>query len=199
MVLQILGFIVGILYLWWEYNADKKVWIASVIMPAISMWIYYSKGLYADFAINIYYLVIAVYGFAAWTRGSQGKKKKPLPITHASLKAWAGITVASGLLWYFIWFLLSDFTDSTVPVADAFTTALSIVGSWMLARKYAEQWIIWIIVDIVCSILYFYKDIPLYGALYAIYTVIAFFGYTKWLKLMKKQFNQEESCDSREH
>ena len=63
LVLEILGFTIGLLYLWWEYHADAKVWIASVVMPAISMWIYYSKGLYADFGINIYYLLIAVYGF----------------------------------------------------------------------------------------------------------------------------------------
>lgn len=67
LVLEILGFTIGLLYLWWEYHADAKVWIASVVMPAISMWIYYSKGLYADFGINIYYLLIAVYGFVSWT------------------------------------------------------------------------------------------------------------------------------------
>lgn len=71
---EILGFAVGILYLWWEYQADAKVWLASVVMPMISMWIYYSKGLYADFAINIYYLIIAVYGFISWTRGAKKKK-----------------------------------------------------------------------------------------------------------------------------
>lgn len=61
--LEILGFGVGILYLWWEYHADSRVWLASVVMPAISMWIYFSKGLYADFGINIYYLIMAVYGY----------------------------------------------------------------------------------------------------------------------------------------
>ena len=65
--LEILGFCIGVLYLWWEYHANAKVWIASVIMPAINMWVYYYKGLYADFAINIYYLLIAVYGYLAWT------------------------------------------------------------------------------------------------------------------------------------
>ena len=66
LVLEILGFTIGLLYLWWEYHADAKVWIASVVMPAISMWIYYSKGLYADFGINIYYLLMALcHGHAA--------------------------------------------------------------------------------------------------------------------------------------
>ncbi len=68
-ILEILGFTVGLLYLWWEYHADWRMWYASMVMPAISMWIYFSKGIYADFAINIYYLVIAVYGFIVWTKG----------------------------------------------------------------------------------------------------------------------------------
>ena len=63
LALEIAGFCLGIVYLWWEYHADPKVWFASVVMPAVSMWIYFSKGLYADFAINIYYLAIAGYGF----------------------------------------------------------------------------------------------------------------------------------------
>ena len=185
MLLEILGFTIGVLYLWWEYKADSKVWIASVIMPAISMWIYFRKGLYADFAINIYYLLIAIYGFLTWTRGISKNNKKPLPITHASKMVWGGATVSCVLLWYLIWWILFHFTDSTVPVADAFTTALSIVGLWMMARKYAEQWLVWLVVDIVCSILYFYKEIPFYGVLYAVYSVIAIFGYRKWLRLMK--------------
>lgn len=210
MFLQILGFCIGLLYLWWEYHVDAKVWVASVVMPAISMWIYYSKGLYADFAINIYYLIIAIYGFIAWTRkektDSTTQNKKSLPITHASLKVWGGVTIVCAILWYGIWFLLDDFTDSTVPVADAFTTALSIVGLWMMARKYAEQWLVWLVVDIVCSGLYFYKNIPFYGILYAVYSIVAIFGYRKWLRLMKSPTDKsesklvpEESCDSQEH
>ncbi|WP_303029320.1 nicotinamide riboside transporter PnuC [uncultured Duncaniella sp.] len=189
-ILEILGFSVGLLYLWWEYHANPKVWLASVIMPAISMWIYYSKGLYADFGINIYYLVIAVYGFVIWTRGgsgSTGKKKASLPIAHTPRWAWVVAIVGTLVLWRGIWWILVSFTDSTVPVADAFTTSLSIVGLWMLARKYAEQWLAWFVVDIVCCGLYLYKGLPFYCALYGIYTVIAIFGYRKWLRLMAAQ------------
>lgn len=189
-ILEILGFSIGLLYLWWEYHANPKVWLASVIMPAISMWIYYSKGLYADFGINIYYLVIAVYGFVIWTRGgsgSTGKKKASRPIAHTPRWAWVVAIVGTLVLWRGIWWILVSFTDSTVPVADAFTTSLSIVGLWMLARKYAEQWLAWFVVDIVCCGLYLYKGLPFYCALYGIYTVIAIFGYRKWLRLMAAQ------------
>lgn len=189
MLLEIFGFCVGILYLWWEYHADSKVWLASVVMPMISMWIYFSKGLYADFGINIYYLVIAVYGFWNWTRKSHHKPTEEksghqLAVSHTPLKIWVGIACAAAILWWFIWWILTTFTDSTVPVADAFTTALSIVGLWMMAKKYAEQWLVWLVVDLVCSCLYWYKGIPFYSVLYAVYTVIAWFGYRKWLRLI---------------
>ena len=192
MFLEILGFVVGLLYLWWEYHADKKVWLASVVMPAISMWLYFRKGLYADFAINIYYLVIAVYGFMVWNRGKGRKVKgeneatapKARRITHTPAGVWIGVVCAALILWGVIRWVLVSFTDSTVPLADAFTTALSIVGLWMMARKYAEQWLVWLVVDIVCAGLYWYKGLPFYCILYSIYTVIAWFGYRKWVRMI---------------
>ena len=76
--------------------------------------------------------------------------------------------------------MLISFTDSNVPLADSFTTALSFVGIWALAHKYLEQWLIWIAVDIVTSVLYFYKEIPFKASLYALYVIIAIFGYFNW-------------------
>lgn len=90
-------------------------------------------------------------------------------------------------LWALIYWLLVTFTNSTVPLADSFTTALSLVGIWALAHKYLEQWFVWIAVDIVTSILYFYKDIPFKASLYALYVVIAIFGYRKWRRDLKAQ------------
>jgi len=87
-----------------------------------------------------------------------------------------------GIAW-----ILIEYTDSNVPWLDSFTTALSIVGMWMLARKYIEQWFAWIIVDIVCCGLYIYKDLYFTSALYGLYSIIAIFGYFKWKKLMNIQ------------
>lgn len=193
LALEILGFGTGILYLWYEYRADARLWIVSVIMPAISMWLYFRKGIYADFAINIYYLLIAIYGYIVWTKKSHHhtpsdksdkSASQTLPIRHITLPIALACILAASLLWYAIYFVLANFTDSTVPIYDAFTTAWSIVAMWMLARKFAEQWLAWILVDTVCVGLYLYKGIPLYAILYAAYTIIAVFGYRKWLKLL---------------
>ena len=198
--LEILGFSIGLLYLWWEYHADWRMWYASMVMPAISMWIYFSKGIYADFAINIYYLVIAIYGFIVWTKSHKkdnlsdksdlsemsGKSESQHPITNIPPRMLFACVAVFIVLWVGLYLILNYLTDSTVPIPDAFTTALSIVGMWMLARKYLQQWIVWILVDAVCTCLYWYKGIPFYAILYAIYTVIAFFGYRKWHRLMQR-------------
>lgn len=191
LILQIAGLAIGLLYLWWEYHADAKMWIASVVMPSISLWLYFRKGLYADFAINIYYLAIAVYGYVVWTRKKPSERdKKPenrLKIRHVDIPTLLGCIGATFALWAIIWWVLVTFTNSNVPVADAFTTALSIVAMWMLARKFVEQWLAWFVVDAVCVGLYIYKEIPFYAFLYALYTAIALLGYRKWLRSLLPQ------------
>ena len=192
MTLELLGTAVGIIYLWLEYRASIYLWIAGIIMPAIYIFIYYDAGLYADFGINIYYLLIALYGWVAWKTGFtlSGKKKKKsgeLPISHAPTHIWPRIVAAYIVAQLFITWVLVEYTDSTVPIADSFTTALSIVGMWMLARKYIEQWWVWCIVDVASSALYIYKELYFTAALYAVYAIIAIFGYRKWKKMMQHE------------
>ena len=187
-MLELLGVITGIIYLWLEYRASIYLWIAGIIMPAIYIFVYYDAGLYADFGINIYYLVIALYGWFAWKTGFTLSDKRnttgELPISHTPHSTWGTIAVAYIAAQLFIAWLLINYTDSTVPWADSFTTALSIVGMWMLARKYIEQWWVWCIVDVASSALYLYKGLNFTAILYAIYAIISIFGYYKWKRMM---------------
>lgn len=187
-ILEITGTLVGVLYLYWEYKGDIRLWIAGIIMPAISLYVYYTAGLYADFGINIYYLLVAIYGWAIWRFGVKGRKgtKHELKIVHTSRRLYLPLLLSFLVLWAGIGEMLIHFTNSTVPWIDAFTTALSIIGMWMLARKLIEQWWAWFLVDAVSSCLYVYKGIYFYAALYAAYTVIVFFGYRKWKRLMEQ-------------
>ena len=184
---EILGTVAGLLYLWLEYRASIYLWVASIVMPALYLVVYYDAGLYADMGINIYYLLIAIYGWAAWRygfslrRGSQGQE---LPISHIPVGSWLPLAGFTALLFVAIAQVLIHFTDSTVPWADAFTTALSVVGMWMLARKYVEQWWVWLVVDVASVVLYVYKDLHFTAALYVLYAVVAIFGYRKWKELM---------------
>ncbi|MDE6559615.1 MAG: nicotinamide riboside transporter PnuC, partial [Muribaculaceae bacterium] len=90
------------------------------------------------------------------------------------------LTVIGIALALLIGYILDIATDSTVPWADGATTALSIMAMWMLARKYTEQWLVWIAADVASAWLYWYKDLWLTGGLYMIYAIIAWFGYKKW-------------------
>lgn len=181
--LEILGTICGIVYLYQELKASIYMWVTGIIMPAISLFVYYEAGLYADFGINVYYLIAAVYGFLVWQFGKK-KDQKELPITRTPKDKYWLLLATFVLAFITIGFILQTYTDSTVPWWDSFTTALSIVGMWMLARKWLEQWWTWVAVDAVSTVLYIYKGIYFYAVLYALYTIIAIYGYFKWRKLM---------------
>ncbi|MCD7900698.1 MAG: nicotinamide riboside transporter PnuC [Bacteroides sp.] len=185
-ILEIIGTIVGLLYIWLEYRASIYLWIASVIMPAIYIFVYYEAGLYADTGINVYFLLASVYGWVVWMKGKSHPEdeKTELPITHMPLSRILPLSLVLLLAFFGIAWILIEYTDSNVPWLDSFTTALSIVAMWMLARKFLEQWIAWIIVDIVCCGLYIYKDLYFTAGLYGLYTVIAVFGYFKWKRMM---------------
>lgn len=194
--LEIFGSVIGLLYLWLEYKASIYLWIAGIIMPAIYIFIYYEAGLYADFGINIYYLIAAIYGWCYWMWGrnrakslncSEAASQEDIPITYTPKKAYLPLTAAFLATLLVIVWLLSEFTDSNVVWLDSFTTALSIIGMWMLTRKYVEQWLLWIVVDIVCCGLYLYKGLYFTSVLYGLYTIIAGFGYLKWIRMMKEQ------------
>ena len=182
--LDITTTVLGLAYILLEYKANVWMWVVGFVMQSLGIILYYQKGLYADCGMEFYYLAMTFYGFIAWMHHKT--KTKDLPIRHMP-KRMAFIWICIGLgIWVLIYFMLSRFTNSTVPVADAFTTAFSVVGIWALARKYLEQWFVWIIVDVVTSALYFYKDIPFKASLYALYVIIAVLGYFKWKKMMEE-------------
>lgn len=186
--LEITGTAIGLVYLWLEYRASIYLWVASIIMPAIYIFIYYKAGLYADLGINAYYLAASVYGLAVWLGGKKdgNGNRQEMPVTGTPAKAILPMAAAFAVSFTAIGFILENLTDSTVPWADSFTTALSIIGMWMLAKKYLEQWLVWILVDVASSVLYIYKELYFTSALYALYAVIAIFGYAEWKRMMQR-------------
>jgi nicotinamide mononucleotide transporter len=95
------------------------------------------------------------------------------------------------VLWAVTYYVLDRWTNSTVPLLDAFTNALSFVGLWALAHKYVEQWICWIVVDAICTYLYIVKGIPFKAFLYGLYVVIAILGYRKWNSMAQSSQKNE--------
>lgn len=183
--LDITTTILGLAYILFEYKASVWMWVVGFLMQSLGIVLYYQKGLYADCGMEFYYLSMTVYGYWRWIRGTASKQS--LPIRHFPRRLVLPWLAVIAVVWGVIYWLLVSFTNSNVPLADSFTTALSIIGIWALAHKYLEQWFIWIVVDIVTCVLYFYKDIPFKASLYGLYVVIAIMGWFKWQKIMKQE------------
>lgn len=184
LILQIVGIILGLLYLWLEYKAHIGLWIVGLIMPCIHGYLYFISGLYADCAMNGYYILAGIYGWIVWAKGTKtdNLKQEQNQICHTPLHLLPKIISTYILVHIAIYFFLVELTNSTVPFGDSLTTALSIIAMWMLSRKFVEQWLVWIVVDAITVGLYFYKDIPYTAGLYALYTILAFVGYLRWKK-----------------
>lgn len=188
LILQLAGITLGLLYLWLEYRADIRLWVVGLIMPVVHGVLYYRSGLYADCSMQAYYVLAGLYGWAVWQRSRSRKNPTArttdtafaiarTPLRQVPLLTGAYAFVHVGLYW-----VLVRFTNSTVPFWDSFTTALSVVAMWMLSRKYAEQWLVWLVVDLTTVGLYCYKGIPFTAGLYLLYSALAVAGYRRWRK-----------------
>ncbi len=186
--LDITTTILGIIYIVLEYRASIMLWLVGIVMPAMDVFLYYSHGLYGDAGMAVYYTLAAVYGWTVWKFGKKHKQKEgeEMPVTFMPKRLYPIATVFFVAAWVATWFVLSRYTNSNVPVLDGFTNALSFVGLWALARKYTEQWLFWIVVDIVSCYLYIIKGIPFKASLYGMYVVIAVMGYMKWMKMARQ-------------
>ena len=181
LVLQIVGTLLGLLYLWLEYKANIWLWIVGAIMPVVHGVLYLNSGIYADAAMQLYYVLAGVYGLCVWMRGTK-RAERVVSIQH-TLSKWIFPLVAVYLLLHILmYYVLSEFTDSRVPFFDSMSTALSIVAMWMLSRKLVEQWLVWLVVDMISVGLYLYKGIPITAMLYTLYCALAIAGYVRWRK-----------------
>lgn len=184
--LDIFTTVLGLVYILLEYRASIWLWVVGIIMPALDIWLYWSHGLYGDAGMAVYYTFAAIYGYAVWKWGKKRnqKEQEELPITSMRKSLYLPTLLFFVAAWAVTYYILVTFTNSTVPLQDSFTNALSFVGLWALARKYIEQWFFWIIVDAVCFYLYIIKGIPFKAGLYGLYVIIAVAGYFKWKKMM---------------
>ena len=183
--LDITTTILGLIYIWLEYRAHIALWVVGIVMPALDVILYYQHGLYGDAGMAVYYTLAAVYGLCIWKFKKTRKEKKSLPIIHMPHKQYLPTAIFFFVAWGAVYYVLDNWTDSTVPLLDSFTNALSFVGMWALARKYLEQWLFWILVDAVCTALYIQKGIPFKASLYGLYVVIAVLGYHHWKRMTK--------------
>ena len=184
-ILEWTGVIFGFICVY--LNAIENIWgwPTGLVSVGIYIFIFLDAKLYADFALQIFFLISGIYGWYYWLYG--GKEKDDLPITSSSIKDW-GLYVIIGIAGLLlIGYLFDTFTDASLAYWDAYTTSFSLVAQVLMARKKIENWLIWIGVDIIAIGIYYYKDLTPTAILYTGYLVLATIGYLNWRKKMKAQ------------
>jgi len=183
---EILGVIFSILYLFFSIRQNILLWPMGIASALLYMVVFFQSKFYADMGLNAYYVVISIYGWLLWKRGKE-QQDSGLPVSRLGKKNAVILLLITTAAFVGIGILLKEYTDSPIPYWDAFTTAVSFTATWMLARKILENWILWIIVDLVSMGLYLYRGLYPTLLLFGIYTTMAVIGYIKWLRSYQSQ------------
>lgn len=181
---EITAAILGIIYLFLSIRQNIWLWVFGLLTSALYIYVFLVTKFYADMSLQVYYVVISIYGWVHWKKGS--KNTPELPVTASGKVLMRALIIAWAFLWIAMWTFLHYVTDSEVPIGDGFTTAGSVVATWMLARKIKEHWIFWVIIDFVSLVLYINKGLYPTSILFFIYTTMAVIGYREWLSDYKK-------------
>jgi nicotinamide mononucleotide transporter len=183
--IELTGTLLSLIYLYLSIKQKISLWIFGFLCSAMYVVVFFQSKFYADMSLQFYYLGVSVYGWFNWRKGAQNVESKVIKIERMDIKTALYLGIASVLLFLIYYLILIKYTDSPLPKADSFTTALSIVATWMLARKLIENWILWIVIDAISAGLYFYKELYPTGILFSIYTVMAVVGYWQWKKSLR--------------
>lgn len=186
-LLEYFGVITGLLYLFLEIKQHKAMWIVGFITSLVYVFVFFFSKIYADMGLNIYYVAISIYGFKKWASTKQDAPKDEILdntifYRHVTWPLLGGIILSIISIYGFLYFVLHHFTDSPIPMGDAFTTSVGIVATWMLARRIIEHWIFWVIVNFVSVYLYYLRDLYPTMFLYICYAILAIAGYFTWKK-----------------
>ncbi len=170
----------GLASVW--FSVKERIWVYPIGLISVSIYVYLSfiYGIYADMGINIYYVLMSIYGWYRWLQPSESGTAKE--ITRNSGKEWLLSIVLFLLSWVILFVILQRFTDSEIPLWDSLTTSLAIVGMWLMAEKKVEHWLFWIATDLLSIPLYYYKDLLLTSGQFFVFTILAVIGWLQWNK-----------------
>jgi nicotinamide mononucleotide transporter len=203
--IEVFGAITGIIYVFLEIRQSTWLWPVGILTSAVYIWVFFTSKIYADMSLQGYYLIISILGWYWWTRGEKGRRgeweqrrsersnnhtivekgetqKEELEVTRLKLKTGLVLVIVFVILYVAMYLVLTRLTDSPVPVRDAFITSLSIVATWMLARKIYEHWYLWIVVNFVSAVLFFTRGLYPTVILYVVYGIMSFVGLVEWKK-----------------
>ena len=175
---ELLGFATGLVNVGLLVRQHILNWPLGILNVLLLMLVFWSAGLFADAGLQIVYVVLGLYGWWAWLYG--GERHSRLVVRHTTRTEWRALAVAGVLLTAGLWLFLDRLTESTVPLADALTTALSLLATYGQTRKLIENWWLWIAADLIYIPLYGYKDLWLTAILYVAFLILCIIGLRSW-------------------
>ena len=184
-ILEITGVVFGLLSVWFSKNNNILVFPTGMISTSIFVYLLYKWILLGDMMINGYYFIISIYGWYIWTR-KQNNVVTPISTLNYNEKKISIFIFIFSIIFVYLVYVYFDKWDSFTAYIDNFTTAIFFVGMWLMAKRKIENWIFWIIGDVISIPLYFYKGLTFTSLQYLIFTFIAIAGYYSWKKILNK-------------
>ena len=182
--LEIVAFVLALAMVVMNMRVNPVAWPLAILSSLLYFALFWNSRLYGDASLQIFFAVVALWGWWQWLRGIQADghalKVRSLPARDRwwLLAALAAAWPATGLF-------LKTFTDTDVPWWDAFPTAASVIGQWLLGRKYIENWLAWVVVNIVSVGLFAYKGLWLTTLLYSLFIAMSLIGWRAWQRMLK--------------
>lgn len=180
-LIEILAVLFSIIYVTLAAKESIWCWAAALISVSIYIYICFQAQLYAETGLQVFYFIMAIYGYFSWSNSNSLLRINELAIRHHIL-----IMILGSLLTFLLGFYLSVYTDAQLPIVDSFTTVFSIIATYMVVKKILSNWLYFIIIDTVSIYLYFSRDLHLTALLFSVYTIIAIIGYWKWSQFITK-------------
>jgi len=178
---EVAAVIFAIAYLLLAVREKVLCWLFAFISTAIYTVLFWDVSLLMDSALNVYYMAMAVYGWHQWTRGgANGGGQHALAVRTMSGRQHLLVITAIAVLSMVSGYLLSEHSNAAWPYVDSFTTWASVITTYLVTRKYLQNWLYWIVIDAVSVPLYIDRGLGLTALLFAAYIIIAFFGYFSW-------------------
>lgn len=189
LLIEIVGAAIALFYIYFEYKASMWLWYVGILMSLFYIVIFFQSKFYADAGIYLYNLGANIYGLWMWKKHSSATDSAESSyegVSKMPRKYWPVLAAISMVVWAGLFLLLKYCTDSPVPVGDSFTTALSLVAMWVLAHKYYDAWIFWIIVNFVSVGLYVWQGLYPTSIVFTVYAIMSIMGLYKWKKESQK-------------
>jgi len=171
--------VLAIAYILLAIRQSIWCWPAAFLSTLIYSVLFFDVSLLMDSALNVYYLIMAVYGWYSWKYGGKLQEKE-LKVTSYGLAKNIKIIAILTVISFAFGYVMANYTSADFAYVDSFTTVFAVFTTYMLAKKVIENWIYWIVIDAVSIYIYIEKGLNLTAILFVIYTVLAYVAYKKW-------------------